>query len=200
MANILVACELSGRVREALRAQGHNAISCDLEPSELPGPHLQMDALEALNKPPGYASQWDAVIAFPPCTHLAVSGARYWAEKRADGRQQEAEEFFMAFANAEIPFIAIENPIGRMSTFWRKPDQIVQPWWFGHPYTKATCFWLKGFPPLAKTCPVEPSQGSLMHRLPPSPDRAKLRSYTPQGLANAIGGQWGLFLHRRMAP
>jgi hypothetical protein len=190
LASILVACELSGRVRDSLIERGHEAISCDLEDSESPGPHIKGDALEAL-----HSRSWDALIGFPPCTHLSVSGARWWPEKRKDGRQQKAEAFFLSLAQSDVPFIAIENPVGRMSTIYRKPDQIVQPWWFGDPYTKATCFWLKGFPNLEKTNPVQPEPVSWIHRLPPSPDRGKLRSYTPQGLADAIGEQWGRFLH-----
>ena len=194
MASVLVACEMSGRVRDALRAVGHDAVSCDLLPTETPGPHIQADALAALRHGPGKGARWDAVIAFPPCTHLSASGARWWPEKRQDGRQQDAEAFFMALARADVSHIAIENPVGRMSTAWRKPDQIVQPWWFGDAYTKATCWWLKGFPPLTPTQTVAPVHPSWIHTLPPSPDRARLRSYTPTGMAAAIGIQWGAHL------
>ena len=194
--NVLIACEMSGRVRDALRSQGLNAISCDLLPSEREGPHIIGDALTVLEQGTLSGEPWGALIAFPPCTHLSSSGARWWAEKRRDGRQQEAERFFLALANCDLPFIALENPVGRMSTVLRKPEQIVQPWWFGDPYTKATCLWLKGFPPLLKTSPVEPTLKSWIHTLPPSPDRAKIRSYTPHGLAEAIGSQWGEVLRR----
>lgn len=198
MARVLVACEMSGRVRRALVKAGHDAWSIDLLPSMAGiGRHVQGDAIHdgLLAGRPYSGEPWDAVVAFPPCTHLASSGARWWPEKQADGRQQAAEEFFMALATADVPFIAVENPVGRMSTAWRKPDQIVQPWWFGDDYTKSTCFWLKGFPPLQATNPVHPARGSWIHRLPPSPDRAMLRSLTPPGLAEAIGQQWGAFLH-----
>jgi len=181
---ILVACEFSGIVRDEFRALGHDAISCDLEPSERPGPHYQGDVRDLLGEP------WDMVLAFPPCTHLCVSGARWFAEKRADGRQQEAVDFFMLFARLDCPRIAIENPVGIMSTVWRKPDQIIQPWMFGHGETKATCLWLKGLPPLVPTNIVEGRVGRVW-REPPSPDRARIRSKTFPGIAKAMAEQWG---------
>ena len=140
---ILVACEESQAVTKELRRLGHEAYSCDLLPcgGGYPLWHIQVDALELLKM------RWDMVLAFPPCTHLAVSGARYFAEKRKDGRQQAAIDFFMRFANCDCPRVAIENPVGIMSTHYRKPDQIIQPWQFGHGETKATCLWLKGLPP-----------------------------------------------------
>ena len=181
---VLVACEFSGRVRDAFIAKGHDAMSCDLLPSETPGPHYQGDVLNILD------DGWDLMIAHPPCTHLAVSGAVWFAEKRKDGRQQEAVDFFMKLANADIPKMAIENPISIMSTVWRKPDQIIQPWMFGHGETKATCLWLKELPKLQPTNIVLGREQRL-HKLPPSPDRWKLRSITYQGIADAMAEQWG---------
>ena len=181
---ILVACEYSGRVREAFRVMGHDAISCDLLPTDIPGPHYQGSVLDILD------DGWDMMVAFPPCTHLAVSGARWFAAKRADGRQQQGIDFFMALANADIPKIAIENPVSIMSTQWRKPDQIVQPWQFGHGETKATCLWLKGLPKLTPTDIVEGREQRIW-KLPPSEDRAKQRSLTYQGIAAAMAKQWG---------
>jgi len=181
---ILVACEYSGRVREAFRVMGHDAISCDLLPTDIPGPHYQGSVLDILD------DGWDMMVAFPPCTHLAVSGARWFAAKRADGRQQQGIDFFMALANADIPKIAIENPVSIMSTQWRKPDQIVQPWQFGHGETKATCLWLKGLPKLKPTDIVEGREQRIW-KLPPSEDRAKQRSLTYQGIAAAMAKQWG---------
>lgn len=139
------------------------------------------------------------MIAHPPCQHLAVSGARYFAEKRADGRQQAAIDFFMALARANIPKICIENPVSIMSSEWRKPDQIIQPWWFGHPESKSTCLWLKGLNPLKPTNKLElPESGrwdnqtaSGQNKLPPSKDRWKIRSRTYQGIAKAMAEQWG---------
>ena len=181
---VLVACEFSGRVRDAFIAKGHDAMSCDLLPSETPGQHYQGDVLNILD------DGWDLMIAHPPCTHLAVSGAAWFAEKRKDGRQQEAVDFFMKLANADIPKMAIENPISIMSTVWRKPDQIIQPWMFGHSETKATCLWLKELPKLQPTNIVLGREQRL-HKLPPSPDRWKLRSITYQGIADAMAEQWG---------
>jgi site-specific DNA-cytosine methylase len=145
--NVLVACEFSGIVRNEFEKLGHNAWSCDLLPSELPGNHYQGDVFEFLNKMP----TWDLIIAHPPCTDLAVSGARYFKQKRANGTQQIAIDFFMRLASLDCTKICIENPIGIMSRIWRKPDQIIQPWEFGHPESKATCLWLKGLPKLQST-------------------------------------------------
>jgi len=156
---ILIACEFSGPVREAFAARGHDAWSCDLLPSEIPGNHIQDDVLDHL-------SGWDMMIAFPPCTHLAVSGARWFPQKIADGRQQASIDFFMELANADIPKIAIENPIGIMSTKWRKPDQIIQPWQFGHGETKATCLWLKNLPKLQPTNIVNGREARIHHMAP----------------------------------
>ena len=182
---VLVACEYSGRVRQAFRARGHDAWSCDLLPAEDGSPHhLQRDVLGEL------WAGWDLMIAHPPCTHLAVSGARHFEAKRADGRQQEAIEFFLALARAPIPRIAIENPVCIMSSVWRKPDQTIQPWMFGHGETKATCLWLKCLPHLIPT-QIVPGRDPRVHRMPPSPDRWKERSRTYQGIADAMADQWG---------
>lgn len=190
---VLIACEYSGRVRDAFTARGHYAVSCDVLPTESPGEHYQGDVRDLLDLP------WDMLIAFPPCTHLAVSGARYFAEKRADGRQGAAIEFFLSLSNAPIPRVAIENPIGIMSRRFRKPDQIVQPWQFGHAESKATCLWLRGLPPIVPTEVLErPACGywtnqtpSGQNRLSESPERAKLRSATYPGIAAAMAATWG---------
>jgi hypothetical protein len=190
---VLIACEYSGTVRDAFLAQGHEALSCDLLPSDKPGPHYQGDVRNLLDQ------EWDLMIAHPPCTDLAVSGARYFAQKRLDGRQQRSIDFFMLLANADIPRIAIENSVCIMSSVWRKPDQIVQPWQFGHAESKATCLWLKNLPKLESTSvlPV-PASGHWQNQTPsgqnklgPSADRWKLRSTTYQGIAEAMARQWG---------
>jgi len=181
--NILVACEYSGAVRDELTKMGHNAWSCDLLPSETGGKHYIGDVLDKLYQ------DWDAIIAFPPCTDLCVSGARWFKEKQADGRQQAAIDFFMLFANHFCPRIAIENPVGIMSSRWRKPDQIIQPWMFGHGETKATCLWLKGLPKLTPTNVVE-GRDNRIHRMAPSPERAKERARTYSGIAQAMATQW----------
>lgn len=180
---ILIACEYSGIVRDAFRAKGHNAISCDLLPTDAPGPHIQGDVIPLLSE------SWDMVIAFPPCTDLCVSGARHFAAKRADGRQQASIDFFMQFANCSAPRVCIENPVGIMSSIWRKPDQIVQPWQFGHGETKATCLWLKGLPKLSPTSIVDGREQRIW-RMAPSPNRWKERSKTFTGIAAAMADQW----------
>lgn len=182
---ILVACEESQAVTIELRRLGHEAYSCDIIPCSGGHPewHLQQDVIPLLQE------DWDMIIAFPPCTHLAVSGARYFAQKRADGRQQQGIDFFMTIANADCPKIAIENPIGIMSSKWRKPDQIIQPWQYGHGETKATCLWLKGLPKLKPTNIVEGREQRIW-KMPPSEDRAKLRSKTFPGIARAMAEQW----------
>jgi len=157
-------------------------MSCDLLPSETPGMHSQGDVLEILDE------GWDLMIAHPPCTHLAVSGARWFKDKQTE--QQEAIEFFMSLVNAPIDKIAIENPISIMSSRYRKPDQIIQPWQFGHGETKATCLWLKNLPKLVPTNIVE-GREQRVHKMPPSPDRWKERSRTYQGIADAMAEQWG---------
>ncbi len=195
--NILVACEESGVVRSAFRNKGHLAWSCDLIPARDGSVfHYKRDVLSLL-----YLN-WDLVIAFPPCTHLASSGAKHFAQKRADGQQQQGMDFFMQFVlrTSHIPHVAIENPVGIMSTEYRKPDQIVQPWMFGDPFTKTTCLWLKNLPLLTPTNIVDKGTRHVTksgkslpswYNLPPSPDRAKIRSATFQGLANAMADQWG---------
>lgn len=181
---VLVACEYSGVVRDAFIRLGHEAMSCDLLPTNAPGPHYQGDVRDVLHYP------WDLMIAHPPCTHLSVSGARHFSAKRIDGRQQSAVSFFMELAKSDIPRIAIENPVCVMSSLWRKPDQVIQPWQFGHGETKATCLWLKGLDPLLPTKIVD-GREQRIHRLPPSKDRWKIRSETFQGIAEAMAVQWG---------
>lgn len=182
---ILVACEYSATVRDAFRKMGHDAWSCDILPTDGdPDFHIQGDVAEVLKE------KWDMIIAFPPCTHLAVSGAKHFAEKRADGRQQQGIDFFMMFVNADCDRIAIENPVSIMSTVWRKPDQIIQPWQFGHGETKSTCLWLKNLPALKPTNIVDGREAKV-HRCPPGPDRWKIRSKTYQGIADAMAEQWG---------
>ena len=181
---VLIACEYSGRVRDAFIRLGHEAMSCDMLPTESQGLHYQGDVFDIIN------DGWDLMIAHPPCTHLAVSGARHFAAKRADGRQQEALEFVHRLLNAPIPRIALENPISIISSAIRKPDQIIQPWQFGHGETKATCLWLKGLPLLTPTNIVD-GRDDRIHRLPPGPNRWKERSRTYQGIADAMAAQWG---------
>ena len=183
---VLVGCESSGTVRDAFIRWGHDAMSCDLLPTESPGPHYQGDIFDVIDYP------WDLAIFHPPCTHLSVSGAAWFAEKRMDGRQQAGVSFFMRLVRASehIKKTAIENPVCIMSMLYRKPDQIIQPWMFGHGETKATCLWLKGLPMLIPTDLVEGREQRL-HRLPPGPDRWKERSKTFQGIADAMAAQWG---------
>jgi len=194
---VLVACEYSGTVRDAFMRAGHYAASCDLLPGESPlGDHYQCSVLDILDH------GWDLMIAHPPCTHLAVSGAAHFAAKQASGVQQEALDFVRALLNAPIPRIALENPVSIISSRIRKPDQIVQPYQFGHDASKKTCLWLKGLPLLRPTQMVEPrlvdgkprwenQTNSGQNRLGPSPDRWKKRSTTFQGIANAMATQWG---------
>ena len=180
--NVLVACEFSGTVRDAFTARGHYAMSCDLLPSDKPGPHYQGDVRDML------AGPWDLMIAHPPCTHLAVSGARWFKDKQDE--QAEALAFVQALMDAPIPRICIENPISIISSRIRKPDQIIQPWQFGHGETKATCLWLKDLPKLEATDIVD-GRVARVHKLPPSEDRWKLRSLTYRGIADAMADQWG---------
>lgn len=179
---VLVACEFSGTVRDAFAARGHDAWSCDLLPTERPGNHIQGDVLGILG------DGWDLMVAHPPCTHLAVSGARWFKDKQSE--QQEAIKFFMQLAEAPVQRIAIENPVCIMSSRWRKPDQVIQPWQFGHGETKATCLWLKNLPKLVPTNIVEGREARI-HKMPPGPDRWKERSKTFQGIADAMAAQWG---------
>ncbi len=181
---VLVACEYSGRVRDAFIARGHDAISCDLLPTDVPGPHYQGDVMDIIG------DGFDLMIAHPPCTHLAVSGARHFAAKRASGVQQQALDFVRALLNAPITQIALENPVSIISSVIRKPDQIIQPWQFGHGETKATCLWLKGLRPLVPTNIVS-GREARVHRMPPSADRWRLRSTTYAGIASAMAEQWG---------
>lgn len=181
---VLVACEYSGRVRDAFLANGHDAMSCDLLPTEVPGPHYQGSVTDVINE------GWDLMICHPPCTHLAVSGARHFAAKQASGVQQEALDFVRLLIDAPIARIALENPISVISSRIRKPDQIIQPWQFGHGETKATCLWLKGLPLLIPTNVVDGREPKV-HMMAPGPDRWKNRSRTFEGIAKAMADQWG---------
>lgn len=181
---VLVACECSGKVRDAFIARGHEAMSCDIEPTDRPGPHYQGDVFDVIDYP------WDLMIAFPPCTHQAVSGAKHFEAKRMDGRQQSGVSFFMRLAKCDIPMKCLENPVSIISSLWRKPDQIIQPWQFGHGETKSTCLWLEGLPKLEPTNIVEGREQRIW-KMPPSEDRAKLRSETFDGIAEAMADQWG---------
>jgi site-specific DNA-cytosine methylase len=183
MLRVLVACEYSGRVRDAFSAKGWDAWSCDLLPSEnANGNHYQGPVQELL------CQHWDLMIAHPPCTHLAVSGARWFKDKQPE--QAEALEFVRLLLNAPIERIALENPVSIISSRIRKPDQIIQPWQFGHGETKATCLWLKNLPKLQPTEVVDGRENKV-HRMPPGPNRWKERSRTYQGIANAMAEQWG---------
>lgn len=184
---VLVACEFSGVVRRAFRERGHEAFSCDLLPAEDGNDdhHLQGDAVYVACTYP-----WDLMIAHPPCTHLAVSGARWFKDKREE--QEEALVFVQRLLDAPIERIALENPISIISSRIRKPDQIIQPWQFGHGETKATCLWLKGLPKLIPTNAVD-GREARVHRMPPGPLRWKDRSRTYEGIADAMAEQWGRF-------
>ena len=190
---VLIACEYSGTVRDAFLAQGHDAMSCDLLPTDKPGPHHQGDIFDVIGE------GWDLMIAHPPCTHLAVSGAKHFAAKQADGRQAAALFFVQRLLDAPIPRIALENPVSIISSQIRKPDQIIQPWQYGHEATKTTCLWLKGLPHLVPTDIVGKGERHVTksgkslpkwYNLPPSPNRWKIRSATFQGIADAMAAQW----------
>lgn len=199
--NVLTACERSGRVRDAFRALGHNALSADIEPTDVDGPHHQGDVLPLL------AKRWDMVIGFPPCTDLSVIGAKFWAEKQTDGRQRRAVAFVHHVFAANSPRVAVENPVGYLNTYWRKPDQIIHPWQFGDPWQKRTCIWLRGLPILLPTEIVEPvghwvDGGSRVKNkgvryggegFGSSQDakRKAQRSQTFPGIAAAMAHQWG---------
>ena len=189
---VLVACEYSGVVRNAFRARGFNAWSCDLLPSEDDSAyHIQGDVFRAdmwESTSDGYPLHWDLMIAHPPCTHLAVSGARWFKDKQEE--QKEALEFVKMLMDVPVKHIAIENPISIISSKIRKPDQIIQPWMFGHGETKATCLWLKNLPKLTPTDIVEGREARI-HKMAPSPDRWKERSRTYTGIAEAMAKQWG---------
>lgn len=190
---VLVACEFSGRVRDAFIAKGHDAISCDLLESETPGPHYQGDVKDVIG------DGWDLMIAFPPCTDLTTACARDWPKKQADGRQAKALAFVQALMDADIPCVAIENPTGRINTAIRKPDQIIQPWQFGDPWRKRTCLWLKGLPPLEPTAVVEPTGYWMGGQGYPGDKRYDRRGHRNQrdrartfpGIAAAMADQWG---------
>ena len=191
---VLVACEFSGMVRDAFRRRGHDAWSCDLLPSEAEGPHIVGDVLEVLHQ------GWDLMVAHPPCTYLSSSGL-HWNRRRPEraALTEAALGFVLALASAPVDRIVIENPIGCLSTRWRKPDQIIQPWQFGHDASKATCLWLKGLPALQPTDVLPGGRearranqtASGQNKLGPSPDRWKIRSMTYPGIAEAMAEQWG---------
>jgi hypothetical protein len=186
---VLVACEYSATVRDAFRARGFDAWSCDLLPTEGdPRWHIQGDAVAVSRAEP-----WDLMIAHPPCTHLAVSGARHFAAKQADGRQQQALGFVGDLFSAPVKHIALENPVSIISSRFRKPDQTIQPWQFGHGETKATCLWLNNLPKLKPTDIVEGREARI-HKMPPGPNRWKERSRTYQGIADAMADQWSEYL------
>lgn len=197
---VLVACECSGRVRDAFSALGHDAWSCDLQPSDAPGQHIQGDVRDVLG------DGWDLMIAHPECTFLTVSnngplsrGCSLYTAEQARLYQEDAIAFFMLLVNADVPLIAVENPIGIMSSRYRKPDQIIQPWYFGDNASKKTCLWLKGLPRLRKTNRLPGDDrtrranqtASGQNKLGPSPDRKKMRSMTYPGIAAAMAAQWG---------
>lgn len=183
---VLVGCEESGVVRDAFIARGHDAMSCDLEPTRRPGPHYQGDVFDVIDYP------WDLAIFHFPCTHTSVSGAKHFAAKWADGRQAAGVALFMrGWRRAvHIPRVAFEQPVSILSSLFRKPDQIIQPWQFGHGEIKATCLWLRGLPPLTPTQVVD-GREARVHLMPPGPNRARDRSATYQGIADAMAEQWG---------
>jgi hypothetical protein len=194
--HILIACEYSGTVRDAFIAKGHDAMSCDLLPTDVPGPHYQGDVFDIIN------NGWDMMIAHPPCTYLSVSGMHWTARGLRDPQlTEDALDFVMRLMAASIPSIAVENPISVISSRIRKPDQIINPWQFGHDASKRTCLWLKNLPLLTPTDIVEPrivngkkrwanQTDSGQNRLPPSEDRWKIRSETYTGIAQAMADQW----------
>jgi hypothetical protein len=181
---VLIACEYSGAVRDAFRARGHDAMSCDLLPTDVDGPHYQGSVFDVIG------DGWDLMVCHPPCTDLAVSGARHFPAKIADGRQGRALDFVRQLLDAPIPRIALENPVSVISSKIRKPDQVIQPWMFGHGEIKATCLWLKGLPPLVPTDIVD-GRTPRVHFMSPGPNRWKERSRTLPGIAAAMADQWG---------
>ena len=206
MKRVLIACEYSGCVRDAFKAQGWEALSCDLLPSDKPGPHYTGDVKELLMK------HWDLLIAFPPCTYLCSSGMHWTVRGKRDPKlTEDALDFVKCLLNADVDHIALENPVGAISTRIRKPDQIIQPWQFGHAESKTTCLWLKNLPPLVPTNILKkPESGywenqcakGSQNKLAPSPDRWKLRSKTYQGIADAMANQWTEYLSntQQIAP
>lgn len=183
--SVLIGCEESGTVRDAFAALGHKVMSCDLEPSRKPGAHYRGDIFDVVDYP------WDIAIFHPPCTNTSVSGARHFEAKWQDGRQAASVAFFMAIyrRSAHIPYRAFEQPVSIISSLFRKPDQILQPWQFGHGETKATCLWLEGLPPLQPTEVVE-GRAARIHKMPRGPNRARERSVTYAGVAHAMADQW----------
>ena len=179
---IIIACEYSGYVRDAFKERGHDAWSCDILPSEKPGKHIQGDVILLLE------DEWDMLIGFPPCTHLASSGARWFSEKA--NQQREAIEFFRKLHDSDINKIALENPVGIISSKIRAPDQTIQPWMFGHGETKRTCLWLKNLPKL-KPVKFVPGREQRIWKMTPGPNRQKERSRTYTGIAEAMAAQWG---------
>lgn len=189
---VLIACEFSGTVRDAFIKAGHEAMSVDLMPTEQPGPHYMGDVFDVVDYP------WDLMIAHPPCTHLTSSGAGHWERKKLNGSQQAAVSFVLKLAKLDIPRIAIENPVGVLSTVWRKPDQTFHPWDFGHTEQKHTCLWLKNLPPLEPTSDLRSEAKALpraqrerLRYVGQSKNRWKVRSQTFQGVADAMAKQWG---------
>ena len=184
---ILIACEYSGAVRDAFKNKGFDATSCDILPTDVPGKHYEGDIKDILN------NDWHLMVAHPPCTHLAVSGARWFKDKQEE--QKEALEFVRMLLDAPIKHIALENPVSIISSKIRKPDQIIQPWQFGHGETKKTCLWLKNLPKLKPTKVVDGREQRIW-KLPPSKDRWKIRSKTFQGIADAMAEQWGEYINK----
>jgi len=193
---VLVGCERSGRVRDAFLARGHDAVSCDIEPTDVPGPHIQGDVLEVLD------DGWDLMIAFPECTYLSIAGNAWWNHPGREEQRIAAARFFMALYNAPIPRVCIENPVGWMNTAFRPPDQTIHPFFFGHPERKRTCLWLRGLPLLNPTELVWREAPSFFDKTtgkaryfvdsqPPSSERKKNRSRTFEGIARAMADQWG---------
>lgn len=201
---MLVACEFSGEVRDAFAALGHDAWSCDLLPSERPGNHIKGDAIAV-----AYSGHWDLMVAHPPCTYLSRAGARWWGTPERDALADEAAEFVFKLRDAPIRYIAIENPIGQLNSRWRYPDQIIQPYEFGHPFSKATCLWLKNLPPLfptdihSKFRPLIRSNVTARKRQGKPQDGVHsgglVTAKTFSGVAEAMADQWGDFIERRMA-
>lgn len=183
---VLIGCERSRAVALAFEAHGHEVLSCDLEPARKGGAHFMGDVFDVIDYP------WDLAIFHPPCTHTAVSGAKHFAAKRLDGRHYCGVSFFMALVrrSMHIPSVAFEQPVSVLSSHYRKPDQVIQPWQYGHGETKATCLWLRGLPRLRPTNVVE-GRDNRIHRMAPGPDRAEKRSETYAGVAAAMADQWG---------
>lgn len=191
---VLVACESSGRVRDAFIALGHEALSCDLKPTEVPGPHYQGDVFDVID------FQWDLGIFHFPCTDSSVSGAKHFATKKLDGRYYASNALWLKGWRlaAHIPSVCFEHPVSVISSLFRKPDQVIQPWQFGHGETKSTCLWLRGLPKLTPTNLVE-GREARVHKMAPGPERATERSRTYQGIADAMAAQWGAYIEKQRA-